>query len=40
MNTLHHEVWAAPALQLAAWWRLALVHYTRVAPAPQTAFSR
>jgi membrane glycosyltransferase len=40
MNALHHEVWATPASQLAEWWRLALQHYTLIAPAPQTAFSR
>jgi membrane glycosyltransferase len=39
MNALHHEVWAMPASQLAAWWRLALEHYTLIAPAPHTAFS-
>jgi len=40
MHALHHELWACPSAQLAAWWQLALQHYTRVAPAPQTAFSR
>ena len=40
MHALHHELWAAPAGELAAWWQLALRHYTRLAPAPQTPFSR
>jgi membrane glycosyltransferase len=40
MTALHNEVWATPASRLAAWWRLALQHYTLIAPAPQTAFSR
>lgn len=40
MNALHNEVWATPGAQLAEWWRLALRHYTLIAPAPQTAFSR
>jgi membrane glycosyltransferase len=40
MNALHREVWATPASDLAEWWRLALQHYTLIAPAPQTAFSR
>jgi membrane glycosyltransferase len=39
MNALHNEVWATPVSQLAEWWRLALQHYTLIAPAPQTAFS-
>lgn len=40
MYTLHHEVWATPAAHLASWWQLALQHYTVIAPAPQTVFSR
>jgi membrane glycosyltransferase len=40
MHILHHEVWAAPAAHLAGWWQSALQHYARLAPAPQTAFSR
>jgi membrane glycosyltransferase len=40
MNALHHAVWATPAAQLAEWWRQALQHYTLIAPAPQTAFSK
>lgn len=39
MHILHHELWAAPAVQLADWWQAALQHYARLAPAPQTAFS-
>jgi membrane glycosyltransferase len=40
MHWLHQEAWATPAAHLAPWWRSALLHYTRLAPAPQTAFSR
>jgi membrane glycosyltransferase len=40
MHQLHQEVWATPAGRLAGWWQAALQHYTRFAPAPQTAFSR
>jgi membrane glycosyltransferase len=40
MNALHNDVWAAPASQLAGWWKLALKHYEVVAPVPQTAFSQ
>jgi len=39
MHALHQELWSAPAARLAEWWQLALHHYTRIAPAPQTAFS-
>jgi membrane glycosyltransferase len=39
MHSLHHELWASPAAHLAEWWQDALQHYTRIAPAPQTAFS-
>ena len=40
MNALHAVVWATPAAGLAAWWRLALQHYTLLAPPPKPAFSR
>ncbi len=40
MHALHHEVWATPSAGLAEWWRVALQHYSRIAPAPETAFSR
>jgi membrane glycosyltransferase len=40
MHLLHQEVWATPGGMLSAWWRTALQYYTRLAPAPQTAFSR
>ena len=40
MNALHNEVWAMPGSQLADWWQRALQHYTLIALAPQTAFSR
>jgi len=39
MAVLHDELWASPTDRLAEWWRLSLQHYTRLAPAPQTAFS-
>lgn len=40
MNLLHDLVWSTPAARLAGWWRLAVDHYTRLAPAPETAFLR
>jgi membrane glycosyltransferase len=40
MNLLHDVVWSTPAARLAGWWRLAVDHYTRLAPAPETAFLR
>jgi membrane glycosyltransferase len=40
MVVLHEEVWAAPAAQLAPWWRTAVHYYQLVAPPPQTAFTR
>ena len=40
MHALHQELWATPGAELADWWRLALQHYTRLAPAPRTAFVR
>jgi membrane glycosyltransferase len=40
MHLLHHEIWSTPGKSLAAWWQAALQYYTRLAPAPQTAFSR
>lgn len=40
MRILHHELWAMPAAYLSEWWQAALQHYARLAPAPQTAFSR
>jgi membrane glycosyltransferase len=40
MVTLHEEVWAAPAAQLAPWWRTAVQYYQIVAPRPQSAFTR
>ena len=39
-SLLHDEVWAAPEEQLAPWWRQAIRHYSRVAPLPETPFSR
>ncbi len=40
MHLLHSQVWSTPAEGLADWWRRALRHYGRLAPAPETAFSR
>jgi membrane glycosyltransferase len=40
MHLLHHEVWSTPGRLLAGWWQSALQYYTRLAPAPRTAFSR
>lgn len=40
MNTLHDSLWSSPAARLAPWWRLALKHYTVIAPKPDTAFTR
>jgi membrane glycosyltransferase len=40
MHALHHELWSAPAADLADWWKLALEHYAVIAPAPETAFTR
>jgi membrane glycosyltransferase len=40
MHLLHHEVWSTPASRLAGWWQSALQYYTRLAPAPRTAFTR
>jgi membrane glycosyltransferase len=40
MHGLHHELWATPSARLAEWWQLALRHYIRLGPAPQTPFSR
>ncbi|HRE81164.1 MAG TPA: glucans biosynthesis glucosyltransferase MdoH [Opitutaceae bacterium] len=40
MVVLHDELWSSPTERLAEWWRLSLRHYTCLAPAPQTAFSR
>jgi membrane glycosyltransferase len=39
MHALHQDLWATPSTHLAEWWQLALQHYNRLAPAPQTAFS-
>jgi len=39
MHVLHQELWATPGARLAAWWRLALEHYARLAPAPVTPFA-
>ncbi len=39
MSELHDELWATPASQLAAWWRLALQHYMLVAATSQSAIS-
>jgi membrane glycosyltransferase len=39
MHSLHGEIWATPGDRLAQWWRLALRHYARFAPGPQTVFS-
>jgi membrane glycosyltransferase len=40
VRLLHDRVWSAPTEQLAPWWRVAISHYSRVAPLPETAFSR
>jgi membrane glycosyltransferase len=40
MHLLHDVVWATPAVGLAEWWRQAVAHYIRLAPAPETAFLR
>jgi membrane glycosyltransferase len=40
MHLLHYEVWSTPGRLLASWWQSALQYYTRLAPAPRTAFSR
>ena len=40
MNELHARVWAAPAADLAEWWRLALQHYNVITRGPVTAFTR
>jgi membrane glycosyltransferase len=40
MHLLHDEVWSTPGRSLSEWWQSALRYYTRLAPAPQTAFSR
>jgi membrane glycosyltransferase len=40
MHLLHREVWSTPGKRLAEWWQSALRYYTRLAPAPHTAFSR
>jgi membrane glycosyltransferase len=40
MHLLHDIVWSTPAARMAEWWRLAVEHYTRLAPAPETAFMR
>ena len=40
VRLLHEQVWSAPTEELAPWWRVAISHYSRVAPLPQTPFSR
>jgi membrane glycosyltransferase len=39
MHALHYELWSTPSSSLGEWWQLALKYYTRLAPAPKTAFS-
>jgi membrane glycosyltransferase len=40
VRRLHDEVWSAPTAHLAPWWRVAINHYSRVAPVPATPFTR
>ena len=40
MHLLHQQAWSTPAARLSKWWQSALQYYMRIAPAPQTAFSR
>jgi len=40
VRLLHDEIWSAPTERLAPWWRVAISHYSRVAPLPETPFSR